>query len=64
MTDDEQIKKHFSRYFSAFCTSNAMLEDYAKVVAKLEGITPQQVEDRVKKRAKEIGDKMNKENQS
>jgi hypothetical protein len=64
MTDQDQITKHFSRYFSAFCISSAILEDYSQVVAKIEGITKQEVEERIKQRAKEIGDKINEENQS
>lgn len=48
------ITKAFSRYLTGFTLSKAILEDYAKVVAKLENVPEQEVTDRVRKRADEI----------
>jgi hypothetical protein len=61
MDKQQEISKHFSRYLTAFCTSKAMLEDYAKVVSKLEGVNEQQVKERVEKRAKEIAEEIKQE---
>lgn len=48
------IGKQFSRYLTGFCLSKAILEDYSKVIAKIEGIDAQQVKDRIDKRTKEL----------
>ncbi len=48
------ITEAFSRYLIGFSLSKAVLEDYAKVVARLENIPEQEVIDRVKKRSDEI----------
>lgn len=48
------ISKAFSRYLTGFALSKAILEDYAKVVAKLENVSEQEVVDRVRKRTEEI----------
>lgn len=44
----------FSRYLTGFALSKAILEDYTKVVAKLENVPEQEVKDRVWKRCNEI----------
>lgn len=49
-----ELRKHFGRFFSGYCLSNAILEDYSKVVAKIEGVSQDVVKERIKKRAKEI----------
>ena len=48
------IAKSFSRFLTGFCLSEALLEDYAKVTARLENVSEQEVIDRVKKRSDEI----------
>lgn len=48
------IADALSRYLTGFALSRALLEDYTKVVAKLENIPEQEVKDRVEKRANEI----------
>jgi Tat protein secretion system quality control protein TatD with DNase activity len=48
------VAKAFSRFLTGFSLSKAMLEDYAKVVAKLENVPEQEVIDRIKKRSDEI----------
>jgi hypothetical protein len=44
----------FSRYLTGFALSKALLEDYVKVVAKLENVPEAEVKDRVWKRTDEI----------
>lgn len=48
------MTEHFSRYMTAYCMSKAILEDYSKVVAKLENIEIEEVKERVTKRTNEI----------
>jgi hypothetical protein len=48
------ITKSFSRFLTGFSLSKAMLEDYARVIAKLENVPEQEVIDRVRKRSDEI----------
>lgn len=48
------VTQAFSRFLTGFSLSKAMLEDYAKVVAKLENIPEQDVLDRIRKRSDEI----------
>ncbi len=48
------LTKAFSRFLTGFTLSKAILEDYAKVIAKLENVQEQEVIDRVRKRADEI----------
>lgn len=51
---DEVLAKMFARFLTGFSLSKAMLEDYAKVVSKLENIPEQEIIDRVQKRNVEI----------
>lgn len=51
---DDILVKAFSRFLTGFCLSKAILEDYAKVIAKLENVPEQEIIDRVKKRNDEI----------
>ncbi|HVX49865.1 MAG TPA: hypothetical protein VHB48_06900 [Chitinophagaceae bacterium] len=48
------ITAAFSRYLTGFALSKALLEDYVKVVAKLENVPEAEVKDRVWKRTDEI----------
>lgn len=48
------IGEAFSRYLTGFALSKAILEDYTKVVAKLEGVGEEEVKNRVWQRANEI----------
>lgn len=51
-----ELSKTFSKYMTGYCLSKAILEDYSKVVAKIEGSTEQEVRERIEKRAREIWD--------
>lgn len=64
MTSEEKIAKHLSKFLTGHSLSKAILEDYCKVVAKLEGITEQQVSERVIKRSDELFNEAKKELQS
>ena len=44
----------FSRFLAGFSLSNAILEDYARVIAKLENVPEEEVLNRIKKRGDEI----------
>jgi hypothetical protein len=57
----EQLTKQFARYLSGFCRSKAILEDYARVVAKLEGTTEEIVKERIEKRTNELFEEIKKE---
>jgi len=48
------LSQAFSRFLTGFSLSKAILEDYAKVIANLENIPEQEVNDRVMKRCNEI----------
>lgn len=48
------LTKAFSRFITGFSLSKAILEDYAKVVAKLENVPEQEIKDRINKRSNEI----------
>ena len=61
---EQELKKSFSRYFTAFCLSKAILEDYVQVVSKLEGTTPEEVKNRIDKRMHEISDTLKAEEKS
>ena len=52
------ITKAFTRFLTGFSLSKAMLEDYARVVAKLENIPENEIIDRVEKRSNEIFDEV------
>ena len=52
------VAQAFSRYLTGFALSKALLEDYAKVVAKLENVPEQEVKDRIWKRTNEIFDEV------
>ena len=54
MEPDKMLADVMSKFLTGYALSKALLEDYAKVVAKLEGITEQEVKDRVQKRMQEI----------
>lgn len=57
----EQLTKHISRFMTGFCRSKAILEDYSRVVAKLEGISEELVKDRIEKRTSELFEEIKKE---
>jgi len=46
---------------TGFCRSKAILEDYSRVVAKLEGISEEVVKDRIEKRTNELFEEIKKE---
>jgi hypothetical protein len=48
------IAESFGRFLTGFTLSKAILEDYARVIAKLENVSEQDVIDRVRKRSNEI----------
>lgn len=55
MADTNDIlSKAFSRHLTGFTLSKAILEDYARVVAKLESVPEQEIKDRVRKRSDEL----------
>ena len=54
MTSEEQFKKTISRFTTGFALSQAILEDYANIVAKIEGVDQEVVKERITKRADEI----------
>lgn len=51
---NEILSKAFSRHMTGFTLSKAILEDYARVVAKLENVSEQEIKDRVRKRNDEL----------
>ncbi len=57
----DHLAKQFSRYLTGFCRSKAMLEDYARVIAKLEGTSEELVKSRIEKRTNELFDEIKKE---
>ena len=59
----DQLSKQFSRYLTGFCRSKAILEDYVRVVAKLEGTSEELVKERIDKRTNELFDEIKKEAQ-
>ena len=63
MDVDKELKKTVGRYFQAYCLSEAILEDYSKVVAKMEGVEEEQVKERIRKRMKEIAKEAAQEHQ-
>ena len=63
MTDQEKISKQMSRFLTGFSLSKAILEDYSKVIAKLEGVTEQEVKDRINKRSAELFEEAKKDTQ-
>lgn len=48
------LSQAFSRFLTGFSLSKAILEDYVKVIAKLENIPEQEIKDRVMKRCNDI----------
>lgn len=56
MADEQMdtITKYFAKYTQGYCYSKAILEDYSKLAAKIEGVEPKEVEERITKRMKEI----------
>ena len=48
------VAQAFNRFLTGFCLSKAILEDYARVVAKLENVPEQEVIGRVRKRTDEF----------
>lgn len=63
MNPKEQLSKQISRYLSGFCRSKAILEDYARVVAKIENTTEETVRDRIEKRTVELFEEIKRESQ-
>jgi ABC-type transporter MlaC component len=61
MDNKDILSKQFSRYMTGFCRSKAIMEDYARVIAKLEGTTEEVVKERIEKRTQEIFDEIKKE---
>jgi hypothetical protein len=57
----EHLSKQFSRYLTGFCRSKAILEDYARVAAKLEGTSEEAVKERIEKRTSELFEEIKKE---
>jgi hypothetical protein len=62
-TAQEQLSKQFARYMTGFCRSKAILEDYARVIAKLEGTNEELVKERIEKRTTELFDEIKKESE-
>jgi hypothetical protein len=54
MEKQDVLVQAFGRFLTGFTLSKAILEDYAKVIAKIEGVSEQEVIDRVQKRNNEI----------
>jgi hypothetical protein len=50
----DPFAKYFSKYGTAFCLTKALLEDYVKVVARLENCAPEQIQDRIDNRSAEL----------
>jgi len=48
------LQEYYGRYMTGYTMSKAILEDYAEVVAKLEGTTVETVKERVEKRSQDI----------
>ena len=61
MTDHEKFSKQLSRFLTGFTLSKAILEDYARVIAKIEGTTEKEVIDRIRKRSGELIEEVKKE---
>jgi len=61
MTNEEKMSKQLSRFLTGFTLSKAILEDYARVIAKIEGTTEQQIKDRIYKRSAELIEEVKKE---
>lgn len=55
MTDTQkELQQQLGKFFNAYYLSKAILEDYTKVIAKLEGSTEEEVKARVEARKKEL----------
>ena len=55
MNENEKVLANYmSRFMTGFSLSKAILEDYAKVIAKIEGSSEEEVKKRVQKRSEEI----------
>jgi hypothetical protein len=63
MDNKDILSKQFSRYLTGFCRSKAILEDYARVISKLEGTTEEVVKERIEKRTGELFEEIKKETQ-
>jgi len=51
---EDVLGKLFHKYLSGYTISQALLEDYAEVVSKIEGVDSNIIRERVTKRANEI----------
>lgn len=60
---EDHLAKQFARYLTGFCRSKAILEDYAQVIAKLEGTSEDIVRSRIDKRTNELFDEIKKESE-
>ena len=54
MSPSDELASMFSKYLTGFAVSKALLEDYSRVIAKIEGVDPSVVNKRVADRANEI----------
>jgi hypothetical protein len=49
-----ELKKYWGSFMTGFAMSKAILEDYAKVISKIEGVEEKEVQERIIKRTREI----------
>lgn len=54
METKDLLSKSFGQFITGYTLSKAILEDYAKVIAKLEGTTEEEITNRVRKRSEEL----------
>lgn len=47
----DQLTQHFTRFRAGYVLSQAILEDYCEVVARIEGKTPEEIKERINAKA-------------
>lgn len=50
----DELTKHFTRFRSGYVLSQAILEDYCEVVARIENKTAAEIKERIHQQAKRI----------
>ena len=53
MGNFDALTKQFSRYLTGWAMSKAILEDYSKVISKLENTSKEEVQQRIMKKTQE-----------
>jgi len=61
MGKEDVLTNYMAKFLTGFAMSKAILEDYAKMASKIEGVTEKEIKERVGKRAEEIFQEAKKE---